>query len=74
MIINTIDVEKMKTVEKNIIEFYNQGLLISSNVGLRYYFNKINDIKSKMPVVSIKNFIVYARIVSTIYYYLYYMY
>ncbi|WP_184107345.1 hypothetical protein [Borreliella lanei] len=60
----------MKTLEKNIIELYNQGLLISINVGLRYYFNKINDIKSEMLVVSIKNFIVYARITSTIYYYL----
>ncbi|MBB6207936.1 hypothetical protein QIA23_01630 [Borreliella lanei] len=70
LIAKTIDVEKMKTLEKNIIELYNQGLLISINVGLRYYFNKINDIKSEMLVVSIKNFIVYARITSTIYYYL----
>ncbi|WP_235633170.1 SIMPL domain-containing protein [Borreliella mayonii] len=45
----------MKKLEKNIIEFYNQGLLISSNVGLRYYFNKINDIKSEMLADLIRN-------------------
>ncbi|WP_236840929.1 SIMPL domain-containing protein [Borreliella turdi] len=54
LIVNTIDFEKMKAVGKNIvIKLYNQQLLISNNVGLRYFFDKINDIKSEM--LKIKN-------------------
>ncbi|WNY68448.1 hypothetical protein [Borreliella lusitaniae] len=45
----------MKTLGKNIIEFYNQILLISNNGGSRYYFDKINDIKFKMLANSIFN-------------------
>lgn len=55
LITNTIDIEKMKTVEKNIIEFYNQGLPISSNRDLRYYLNRINDTNFQILAGSIRN-------------------
>ncbi|EEH32139.1 putative lipoprotein [Borreliella burgdorferi 29805] len=55
LIANTIDIEKMKTVEKNIIEFYNQGLPISSNRDLRYYLNRINDTNFQILAGSIRN-------------------
>ncbi|WNY66599.1 hypothetical protein [Borreliella lusitaniae] len=45
----------MKTLGKDIIEFYNQILLISNNGGLRYYFYKINDIKFEILANSICN-------------------
>ncbi|AJA90054.1 hypothetical protein OY14_01100 [Borreliella chilensis] len=53
--VNTRDLDKMKTAEKNIIELYNRGLLISNNGGPRYYFDKINDIKPEMLAESIRN-------------------
>ncbi|WNY65694.1 SIMPL domain-containing protein [Borreliella andersonii] len=44
----------MKTQEKTIVEFYNQGLPISSTGDLRY-LNKINDINSRILSGSIRN-------------------
>ncbi|MCD2349689.1 SIMPL domain-containing protein [Borreliella americana] len=44
----------MKTLEKNIIEFYNQHLSIGSNKDLRY-LNKINDINPQIVAGSIRN-------------------
>ncbi|AIJ29592.1 SIMPL domain-containing protein [Borreliella valaisiana] len=55
LIANTIGVEKMKIVEKNIVKLHDQGLLVSNNGGLKYYFNKINDVRSEMFTNSIIN-------------------
>ncbi|SCW33266.1 hypothetical protein SAMN02983004_00628 [Borreliella japonica] len=55
LIVNTIDVRKIKAVEKNIIELYNQGLLIINDGDSRYYFYKINHINSEMLADSIRN-------------------
>ncbi|WPM06076.2 hypothetical protein QIA41_03165 [Borreliella sinica] len=38
LVVNAVDVEKIKVVEKNIVELCNQGLLINNDGGSRYYF------------------------------------
>ncbi|WKC79633.1 SIMPL domain-containing protein [Borreliella tanukii] len=45
----------MKILKKNIIELYDQVLLIGNNGGSIYCFDKINDIKSEMLANLIRN-------------------
>ncbi|UGQ17028.1 SIMPL domain-containing protein [Borrelia sp. RT1S] len=51
----TNDVDKMEQASHNIIELYNKGVLLTSNFGPSYYFDKINDVKPEMLADSIKN-------------------
>ncbi|WP_267502862.1 SIMPL domain-containing protein [Borreliella garinii] len=53
--IHTKNIEKTEAAKKNIAEFYNQVILISSGGGPRYYFDNINDIKPEILADSIKN-------------------
>ncbi|ACH93177.1 hypothetical protein BDCR2A_00257 [Borrelia duttonii CR2A] len=53
--VRTADVDKMEKASKNITELYNKGVLLNSNLGPRYYFDKINDVKPDMLADSIKN-------------------
>ncbi|UER67415.1 SIMPL domain-containing protein [Borrelia sp. BU AG58] len=51
----TRDVDKMEQAGNNIIKLYNKGVLLTSNFGPSYYFDKINDIKPEMLADSVKN-------------------
>ncbi len=53
--IHTKNIEKMGAAEKNIMDLYNQRILISNSEGPRYYFDNINEIKPKMLADLIKN-------------------
>ncbi|QMU99026.1 DUF541 domain-containing protein [Borrelia sp. A-FGy1] len=51
----TKDIDKMEQASNNIIKLYNKGVLLTSNIGPNYYFDKINDVKPEMLADSVKN-------------------
>ncbi|AYE36111.1 SIMPL domain-containing protein [Borrelia turcica IST7] len=52
--VHTKDIDKMEQASNNIIKLYNKGVLLTSNVGPSYYFDRINDVKPEMLADSIK--------------------